>query len=49
MVRQVVAQGQCIKENSITDIAVTQVQPLATKKSFNSAKLFNSVREPVAI
>ena len=31
MVRSVVEQGQCMREKSMTLIAVTQVQPLATR------------------
>lgn len=49
IVKQVVEHGQCIKENSITDMAVIKVQPLSTNNVFNSVKLEKSVRVPVAI
>ena len=39
MVSGVVEQGQCMSENSMTLMAVTQVQPLATNSCFISARL----------
>ncbi len=35
MVRQLVEQGQCIRENSIIQAAVSQVQPLDTNRSLS--------------
>ena len=46
MVRQVVAQGQCIRENIMVHRAVTQVQPLATSSSRSWERLEKSVRVP---
>ena len=42
MVRRVVVQGQCIRENSMVLTAVIQVHPLFTRSSFNCARLSNS-------
>ncbi len=49
MVRQVVEQGQCIKENSMVLTAVIQVQPFATKSSFKTDKSLISRMLPSAI
>lgn len=49
MVRQVVLQGQCIREKSMTHMAVSQVHPLVTNSSRNWLKLSNSIILPVAI
>ena len=48
IVIQVVEQGQCIREKSITQIAVTQVQPLLTSNSRITSILPISVSVPVA-
>ena len=42
-------QGQCISEKSMVQTAVTQVQPLATRSSFNCARLSNSRMLPWAM
>ena len=42
MVIQVVEQGQCISEKSITLTAVTQVQPLADSSAYSSFRLSSS-------
>ena len=49
MVKQVVAQGKCIREKSIVQIAVTIVHPFETKSSFNWLRLLSSAKLPVAI
>ena len=49
MVIQVVEHGQCIKENSIVHIAVSQVQPLLTNSVCSCVRSLISVRLPVAI
>ena len=49
IVKRVVEQGQCIRENSMVQTAVTQVQPLATSSSFNWVRLSNSSRLPWAM
>ena len=49
MVRQVVEQGQCIKQNSMVHTAVSQVHPLSTNRVLSSTKLLISVSAPVAI
>ena len=46
IVRQVVAQGQCISENSIMFIAVIIVQPLSISSVFIIFKSFISVKLP---
>lgn len=46
IVRQVVEQGQCINEKSITQTAVSQVQPLSIKSRFSSDKLAISIILP---
>lgn len=46
IVRQVVEHGQCIKENNITHIAVSDVQPLDTKISFKVDKLSYPIKLP---
>ena len=47
--RQVVEQGQCTKENTMTHNAVTHVQLFATNNSFSAIKSSISVNVPVAI
>ena len=47
IVRQVVEQGQCIKENSMVQIAVSQVQPLSTSSWRSWARSFISNILPV--
>lgn len=49
IVKVVVAQGQCISENIITHMAVSQVHPLAISRFFSSVKLLNSNMLPAAI
>ena len=49
MVKRVVEQGQCIKEKSMTLIAVTHVQPLSTSSCLSSSRLFISIKFPFAI
>lgn len=49
MVRQVVEQGQCIKEKRRVLTAVTQVQPLFTRSSFNTDRSSISKSFPSAI
>lgn len=49
MVRQVVEQGQCIRENSMVLTAVIQVQPLATRRSFKTDRSLISRMLPSAI
>ncbi len=49
MVRRVVEQGQCIREKSMVQIAVTQVQPFATNNVFISARLSSSKMLPCAM
>ena len=49
IVRQVVEQGQCIRENNITETAVVQVHPLSIRSCFNIFKLSISTKFPVAI
>lgn len=39
MVRQVVAQGQCIRENSSMDTAVVQLQPFCSSSALSSDRL----------
>ena len=46
IVRQVVEQGQCIKQKSDVQRAVSQVQPLSANNIFNSAKFSYSTRLP---
>ena len=48
IVRQVVEQGQCISENSITLTAVIHVQPLAISRFLSSARLDKSMMLPAA-
>ena len=47
MVRQVVEQGQCIREKSITLTAVDQVHPFSIKSCRSIVRLFISTRLPV--
>lgn len=42
IVSTVVEQGQCISENSMTQTAVTGVQPFSRKIRFSSARLPSS-------
>ena len=49
IVKHVVPQGQCIRENSMTQTAVTQVQPWPARSVWSSERLCRSVREPVAM
>lgn len=49
MVRQVVEQGQCIREKSMVLTAVTQVQPLDTKRSRKTDKSLISKILPFAM
>ena len=49
MVSKVVVQGQCIKENNMVLTAVTQVQPLFTRRSLSWARLSNSRMLPWAM
>ena len=46
IVRQVVEQGQCIKQKSDVQRAVSQVHPLLKNSVFNSAKFSYSTRLP---
>ena len=46
IVRQVVEQGQCIRENTITHRAVTQVQPLSTSRARRAVGSESSTRLP---
>ena len=47
IVRQVVEQGQCIRQNIEVQRAVSQVQPLLTNRVFSSAKFSYSTRLPL--
>ena len=47
MVRQVVEQGQCIREKSMVHTAVSQVQPWSTRSCRRASRLSNSSRLPV--
>lgn len=47
IVRQVVEQGQCIKEKKIVQMAVSDVQPLSTSNCFKSTSEVKSVITPV--
>lgn len=49
MVRSVVEQGKCIKENIIKLIAVSIVQPLFTSISLREARLSYSINTPLFI
>ncbi len=49
MVRQVVEQGQCNRENSMVLTAVIQVQPFATRSSFKTDRSLISRMLPSAI
>lgn len=42
IVKHVVPQGKCIKENIITQIAVVAVQPFANKSDFSAKSDSNS-------
>lgn len=47
IVRQVVEHGQCIRQNSEVQRAVSQVQPLLTNKVFSSVKFSYSTKLPL--
>ena len=47
MVRRVVAQGKCIRQNNITDTAVSQFQPWEMSRSLSASRLSSSIIEPV--
>ena len=47
IVKQVVEQGQCIRQNSEVQSAVNQVQPLLTNRVFNSVKFSYSTKLPL--
>lgn len=49
MVRSVVEQGKCIKENIIKLIAVNIVQPLFTSISLSEDRLSYSINTPLFI
>lgn len=49
MVRSVVEQGKCIKENVIKLIAVNIVQPLFTSISLSEDRLSYSINTPLFI
>ena len=49
IVRHVVPHGQCISEKSITQTAVSQVQPWLISSVCSCARLLKSIRVPVAI
>ena len=49
IVRQVVAQGKCISEKTITQSAVTVLQPFAVNNSPSAAVLSKSVILPDAV
>ena len=47
IVKQVVEQGQCIRQNNEVQRAVNQVQPLLTNRVFNSVKFSYSAKLPL--
>lgn len=46
IVINVVEQGQCISEKSITETAVSHVQPFETSSVFNAVRLSNDASVP---
>ena len=47
IVKQVVEQGQCIRQNSEVQRAVNQVQPLSINRVFNSVRFSYSTKLPL--